>query len=315
MSDATGLTVISVVLALGITFLFTTVSAWAIAMISVTPISGMTVTTIIITAVLLLAAGLPTDTEHQRNLSMLAVLLVGGVVCSGLSMAGTLVTEFKLGFWLGASPRRIQWSAICASLLASVLVTATIMVLAQEPSFDPSKTGFLKAPQANVMASALKSFIGGGEVPWVMYGTGVAVVLLVELIGISGLAFALGMYLPMELNTPILVGAIVAALVRKSSGDSLVSMARRNKGILIASGLIAGGAIVGVLKSVVTLASEKTMEKMDMATRMVASGRDAAEVARLTNWLGIAMFLALCAFVYLDCRRAKPEEAGPEIHM
>ena len=124
----------------------------------------------------LLACGLP-----KNDAGMLATLLVGGVVASALSMAGTLVTEFKLGYWAGASPRKIQWSAITASLLASALVTATIMILAESPGYDAkASTEALQAPQANMMASALQSFIGTGDVPWVMYGTGVVMAVLLS---------------------------------------------------------------------------------------------------------------------------------------
>jgi uncharacterized oligopeptide transporter (OPT) family protein len=309
MPGATRLTVIAVVLALGITFLFTTVSAWAIATISVTPISGMTVTTIIITAVILLAAGLPTQTEHERSMSMLAVLLVGGVVCTGLSMAGTLVTEFKLGYWIGASPKKIQWSAIIAAVLASAFVTATIMVCAKTPGYIAADNPeALRAPQANVMKSALESFLGGGQVPWVMYGAGAVIALLMTMLGISGLAFALGMYLPMELNTPILVGAIVAWLVQHSAKDEKLAKARSDKGILVASGLIAGGAIIGVIKNGLTAANKKFMEEtINIGNWLERAGWSADSVGSLGNWLGLTLFLALCVFVYLDCRRARPE--------
>ena len=307
------LTIISVALALGVAFLFTTVSAWAIAMISVTPISGMTVTTIIITAVLMLWAGLPTGTENQRAMSMLAVLLVGGVVCTALSMAGTLVTEFKLGYWAGASPKRIQWSAIIASLLASALVAATIMFLAKTKGFDQvTNPSALAAPQANVMASALKSFIGGGQVPWLTYGVGVVIVLVMELIGVSGLAFALGMYLPMELNTPILVGALVAWMLKRHSNEKVVA-ARTNRGFLIASGLIAGGAIAGVLDSVLTAVDEEWIKAFELKQwleiphHLIERGCTGQGMARFGNWLGLFAFGLLSVWTYLDLRRAKPK--------
>ncbi|MCP4657288.1 MAG: oligopeptide transporter, OPT family [bacterium] len=311
MPGATKLTIISVALALLVAFLFTTVSAWAIAMISVTPISGMTVTTIIITAVVLLAVGLP-----QNETGMLATLLVGGVVCTSLSMAGTLVTEFKLGFWLGASPKKIQWSAIIAALLASILVSGTIMVLAYQPGYDPAvNPDALRAPQANVMASALQSFVGGGQVPWLLYGVGVAVVLLVELIGISGLAFALGMYLPMELNAPILLGAIVGALLQRGSGGEGLAKARKDKAILIASGLIAGGAIIGVLSNALVILDDKwqsvsIMDSINVSQWMLNAGMAPETVARLTNWLGLVFLLGLCAWVYWDSRRTRPPETA-----
>jgi putative OPT family oligopeptide transporter len=303
LPNATSLSLIALVLALLVAFLFTTVSAWAIATISVTPISGMTVTTIIITAVALLAAGLP-----KGDAGMLIVLLVGGVVCTALSMAGTLVTEFKIGYWTGATPKKIQWSAILASLLASALVTATIMILAGTYGYDPLvQPEALQAPQANLMASALQSFVGGGSVPWLMYGVGVAVAILINLIGISPLAFGLGMYLPMDLNTPILAGAIVAHFVGKSSKDEAMSKARSDRGILVASGLIAGAAILGVGKSLLAsfATTNRFLEFLNLAPWL---GGESAEP--MLNWFGLAAFAALCALVYWDCLRAKPEGQG-----
>ncbi|MFH1730876.1 MAG: OPT/YSL family transporter, partial [Planctomycetota bacterium] len=317
MANATWLTFVSVVLALVIAFLFITVSAWAIAMISVTPISGMTVTTIIITAVLLSLAGLP-----NGDGGMLATLLVGGVVATALSMAGGLITNFKLGYWLGASPKKIAWCALAGAVVSAVCVCGTIMVLNYQPGY--SGEGALPAPQANMMASALESFLGTGEVPWLLYGVGVVIALLIELIGISALAFGLGMYLPMYINTPILIGAVVATLVKKSSTDDKLSKARSNKGILIASGLIAGGAIMEVLvnftaafddlllgaKTWVGSSEEivgKIMPFLDCSGRMIDGGVEPEALARIENWLGLVLFLGLCVFVYFDCRRAKPE--------
>ena len=317
MEHAGFLTLVSVILVLVIAFLFTTVSAWCIAMISITPISGMTVTTIIVTAVVLAAAGLPKG-DH----GMLATLLVGGVVCTALGMAGGLITNFKLGYWLGASPRKIAWSAIVGSVVSCIFVGGTIMVLAYQPGYTGE--GALPAPQANMMAGALKSFLGTGEVPWLLYGVGVVVALLVELIGIPAIAFGLGMYLPMYINTPILMGAFLSLLVKKSSRNEKLSKARVNKGILIASGLIAGGAIMEVLvnfttsldqlllgvKTMVGTSEElvgKIMPFLDCSGRMIDAGVNPQSLARVENWLGLLLFLGLCVFVYLDCRRAKPE--------
>ena len=310
MPSPNRLTTISVLIALGVTFLFTTVSAWAIAMISTTPISGMTVTTIIITAAALLAAGL-----QKGDGGMLATLLVGGVVCTALSMSGTLVTEFKLGYWLGASPRRIQWSAIIASILASACVTATIMIFARSPGYVPSPEhpNALPAPQANMIATALNSFLGtSGNVPWTLYGVGGVISIILWMLGISPLAFALGMYLPMEINTSILLGAIVAKLVERGARDERVLKARTDKGILVASGLIAGAAILEVVISLIGNFSwgEKLLADIDINNRFIAAGADPAQVMRTHNWIGLAAFLALCLFVYWNCRRAKPETVG-----
>ncbi len=325
MPNPAWLTTVSIILVLVIAFLFTTVSAWAIAMISVTPISGMTVTTIIITAVVLTLAGLP-----KGDGGMLATLLVGGVVCTALSLAGGLITNFKLAYWLGASPKKIAWNAILGSLVSAVFVCGTIMILAYKPGYTG---GELPAPQANMMKSALESFLGTGQVPWLLYGVGVVIALTVELIGISALAFGLGMYLPMYINTPILAGAFVAYLVKKSAKKNEgLSKARSNKGILIASGLIAGGAIMEVLVNFTAAfddlvlgveklvgGAEQTVGKImpffDMSGRMIDGGVNPESLARIENWLGLALFVALCLFVFWDCLRAKPSGDEPEIHM
>lgn len=312
MANPLWLTFVSIIIALVITFLFTTVSAWAIAMISVTPISGMTVTTIIITAVLMMAAGLP-----KGDGAMLAVLLVGGVVCTGLSMAGGMITNYKMAYWLGASPKRMTWNALLGSLVSAIFVCGTIMILNIKPGYvGPGK---LDAPQANMMASALESFLGTGEVPWLLYGVGVMIALSMQLLNISPLAFGLGMYLPMYINTPILIGAFVSSLVKKSTKDETLSKARNNKGILLASGLIAGGAIMEVLVNFTKIVDEyglgnKFMPFIDFSGRMMDGGADPESLARTQNWLGLILFLGLCLFVYLDCRRAKAElAAGGEL--
>ncbi len=309
MDGAGSLTAWSVVLALSVSFIFITVSAWAIATISVTPISGMTVTTIIVTAVALMWVGLPKGPGGQ-----LAVLLVGGVVASSLSVAGTLVTEFKLGYWAGSSPRRIQWSCIIACVLASLVVTGTIMLLADTKGFDPTvNPNALQAPQANLMKSALDSFLGTGQVPWVPYGVGVTLALLLELIGISPLAFGLGMYLPMSLNAPILVGALVAAGVKKGKASDKLKKVRNDKGIIIASGFIAGAAIIGViLNGLMSWSVTKALiEKLDIPSMLISGALDpiakATEIGRLFNWFGLFAFLALCAFIFWDSRRVKVE--------
>jgi hypothetical protein len=202
------------------------------------------------------------------------------------------------------------------------------MVLAYQPGY--SGEGALPAPQANMMASALQSFLGTGEVPWLLYGIGVVIALLIELIGISALAFGLGMYLPMYINTPILIGAFVAFLVKKSTSNEKASKARSNKGILIASGLIAGGAIIEVAVNFTAALDElllgakqwvggqeeivgKIMPFLDVSGRIIDGGADPEALARTENLIGLIMFLGLCVFVYFDCRRAKPELGEGEL--
>ena len=201
-------------------------------------------------------------------------------------------------------------------MLASAVVTATVMMLASGGGFDTEQNrDALQAPQANLMRSALDSFLGTGEVPWLPYGVGVAVALLVQLVGISPLAFGLGMYLPMALNTPILLGALVASLVRRGKQDDPRTQARGDKGIVIASGFIAGAAIVGVVLNGLRAWQETSpfVESLDVPAAMIRGGADPAVVGRTGNWLGLAAFLVLCAVMAWDARRARsPAGAGPE---
>lgn len=293
-ANPTTLSIVAIAITLVIAFLFAAVSAWAIAMISVTPISGMTLMTLIVTAVLFSQLGLRGPT------GMLATLLVGGVVCTALSMTGTLVTEFKIAYWLGATPRTIQWSNILAAAVSSVTVTAVIILLAKVYGFAPSlhHPTPMPAPQPNAMAAVLSSLMGGGKAPWFLYGIGVVFAVIVEMVGVSGLAFALGMYLPMELNSPILVGAIVAWLVKKSSTDESISKARHDRGLLIASGLIAGGAIIGVVAALLKFFEDK------YRTLLIP---DFNNVGSAGNWLGLVVFVLLCVYIYWDAHREARE--------
>jgi putative OPT family oligopeptide transporter len=291
---ATALSLISTLLVYLIVFLFSAVSAWAIAMISVTPISGMTLTTLIIAAVSLSALGL------KGQAGMLAILLIGGVVCTALSMSGSLVTQFKIGQWLGSTPRSIQWSNIIGSAVAAAVVTAIIMLFAHvygygAPSAEHPRP--LAAPQATAMAAVIDAFLGGQGAPWPLYGLGAAIACIVTVLGISPLAFALGMYLPIELNSPILFGAIVAWLVQKSTKDGALSKARNDKGILLASGLIAGGALAGVFDALTKMLEE------------VAGGAlpKLGLPAGVSNWFGFTVFFALAILLYLDAKRTKAE--------
>ncbi|MFH1453198.1 MAG: oligopeptide transporter, OPT family [Armatimonadota bacterium] len=293
--NGTMLAFIAVLVTFVIGFLFTSVSAWAIAMISVTPISGMTLMTLIVTAIIFSQMGL------KGPHGMLATLLIGGVVCTALSMAGTLVTEFKIGYWLGSTPRIIQWSNIIGAVFASVAVTIVIMLLAKVYGFCPSPDHLnpLPAPQPNAMAAVISSLMSEGGAPWFLYGLGAVFAVIVEFLGISGLAFALGMYIPMELNSPILVGALVAWLVNHSTKDKNLAKARHDRGILIASGLIAGGALIGVISAVIKFFEDK------YSITIVKSLNNTGSFG---NILGIVLFLALCAYIYWDSRRAKSEK-------
>jgi len=296
-ANATWLSLIALVLTFLIVFLFSAVSAWAVAMISVTPISGMTLTTLIIGAVTLAALGL------KGQPGMLAILLIGGVVCTALSMSGSLVTQFKIGHWLGSTPRTIQWSNIAGSALASLTVTAVIMLFARVYGYGmptPEHANPLPAPQAGAMAAVANAFMGGQDVPWMLYALGAVIAVVVSMLGISALAFALGMYLPIELNSPILLGAIVGWLVQKSTKDEKLSKARNDKSILIASGFIAGGALAGVFDGITKMFVPETGFGF-------SSWMPTVFTPGLQNWLGLIVFVALSCFLYWDARKAKVE--------
>ncbi len=297
---ATGKMLIALALTLVISFLFAAVSAWAVAMISITPVSGMTLTTLIVSAVVLARLGL------SGEQGMLATLLIGGVVCTALSMTGSMVTLMKIGYWLGGTPRRIQWSLIGGAALASLTVTGAIMLFAYTNGYvlSPAHPNPMPAPQANAMAAVARSMMASGQAPWFLYGLGAVIAVAMELVGVSGLAFAMGMYLPMDLNTPLLAGAIVAYLVRRSGrGDAAVEKARGDRGTLVASGLIAGGALAGVFKGVMDAVQDRFA--VTILPHLGNTGWGG-------NWLGLAVFLSLGAGIYLDARRARAAGTGAD---
>jgi putative OPT family oligopeptide transporter len=301
---ATGLSLVALLITLVIAFLFAAVSSWAVATISITPVSGMTLTTLIVSAVLLSQMGL------RGPEGMLAVLLIGGVVCTALSTTGSLVTLFKTGYWTGATPRKIQLSVIAGAVLASVAVTGAIVLFAHTHGYVPSERHPvpMPAPQANAMAAVIQSVMASAEAPWFLFGLGAVIAVCVTLVGVSSLAFALGMYLPMEVNTPLLLGAIVASIVKRPAGDKALERARGNRGTLIASGFIAGGALAGVFDAVVKVIRE--------AIHKPEGALNAGYLDGAGNWIGLFVFLGLAAFLAVWARRAKPEEgAGPQIQM
>jgi len=302
LDGATGIAGAATGLTLVIAFLFAAVSAWAIAMISITPISGMTLTTLIVTAVALSAMGL------SGQDGMLQTLLIGGVVCTALSMSGSLVTQYKIGYWLGATPRRIELANLAGAAVASAATTAVILLMAKVYGFAPSAAHLnpLPAPQPNAMAAVLQGVMGDGGTPWFLYAIGAVFAVAAELCGISGLAFALGMYLPMDLNSPLVVGAAVAWLVKRSTPDAELAAARHERGTLVASGFIAGGALVGVLTALLRFFEDSSGRTLipDMTTWGTLGGW----LGRWSNWLGFALFLALAVGVYLDARRARRDD-------
>ncbi len=294
---ATKIALASVLLTLLIAFLFAAVSAWAIAMISITPVSGMTLTTLIITAVALSALGLAGES------GMLQVLLIGGVVCTALSMSGSLVTQYKISYWLGATPRRIEISNMVGSIAASAATTAVILLMSKVYGFSPGPghPNALPAPQPNAMAAVLRGVMAAEGAPWFLYALGAVFAVVMALCNVSALAFALGMYLPMELNSPLVLGAAVAWLMQHSSRDQALGKARHEKGTLIASGFIAGGALVGVLAALLRFIEDSW--KVTIIPDLVKIA--GPWLAEWHNWLGLIMFLLLATGLYLDAHREK----------
>jgi putative OPT family oligopeptide transporter len=297
MPGATKIGLVSVLLTLVIAFLFAAVSAWAIAMISITPISGMTLTTLIVSAVALSALGL------SGQSGMLQILLIGGVVATALSMSGSLVTQYKIGYWLGATPKRIELSNMVGVIAASAATTAVILLMSKVYGFapGPGHPNPLAAPQPNAMAAVLRGVMGAEGVPWFLYAIGGVFAVVMSMCGISALAFALGMYLPMELNSPLVLGAAAAWLLQRSSKNDALNKARHEKGTLIASGFIAGGALVGVLAALLRFIENNWNVKI--IPDLIKSFGPWLE--EWHNWIGLVMFLLLAIGLYLDARREK----------
>ena len=221
-----------------ITFLFTTVAANAIAIVGTNPVSGMTLMTLILASVIMVAIGL-SGTE-----GMVAALIMGGVVCTALSMAGGFITDLKIGYWLGSTPRKQETWKFLGTLVSAATVAGVIMILNKTYGFT---SGQLSAPQANAMAAVIEPLMQGNGAPWLLYGIGAVLALILNALGIPALAFALGMFIPLELNLPLLAGGAVNWFVTTRSKQKEVNTARGERGTLIASGFIAGGALMGVV--------------------------------------------------------------------
>lgn len=286
--NALVISLLALFIAIVVSFLFTTVSARAIAIVGTNPVSGMTLTTLIISCLVLAAAGISGES------GMAGVLLIGTVVCTAISMAGGLITDLKIGYWIGSTPSRQQWCKICGSLVSAITVCGVIIILAESQGFTPEYPNPLPAPQANAMAAVIKGVLSSGTVPWMLYGLGAAIAVIMHIIGIAPLAFALGMYIPLSLNTPILLGAIIAHFVEKSTKNAALSKARRERGTLIASGFIAGGALLGLVGAIFKWLDKTLIPNFE-------------NEGYWGNWMGLAAVIALCVYFYWDSKRAKVE--------
>jgi putative OPT family oligopeptide transporter len=229
-----------------ISFLFTTVAANAIAIVGSNPVSGMTLMTLIIASVVLIAAGL------KGNSGMVAALIIGGVVCTALSVAGSFITDLKIGYWIGSTPKVQEGWKFLGVAVSAVTVCGVMLILNKTYGFTGENA--LVAPQANAMAALIGPLMSGGGAPWLLYGIGAVLALILNSLGIPALAFALGMFIPLDLNLPLLIGGAISWYVSSRSKDAAVNSARQEKGTLIASGFIAGGALMGVVSAILRFA-------------------------------------------------------------
>ena len=230
-----------------ISFLFTTVAANAIAIVGSNPVSGMTLMTLIIASLILVAVGL------KGNVGMAAALVIGGVVCTALSVAGSFVTDLKIGYWIGSSPKKQEIWKFAGVAVAAATVCGVMLVL--NKTFGFTGDNALVAPQANAMAAVIQPLMNGGGAPWILYGIGALIAIALTMCKIPALAFALGMFIPVDLNLPLLVGGAISWFVSTRSNDEKVNAARQEKGTLIASGFIAGGALMGVVSAILKFAN------------------------------------------------------------
>lgn len=268
-----------------IAFLFTTVAANAIAIVGSNPVSGMTLMTLIVASTIFVAIGL------SGTQGIIASMVIGGVVCTALSMAGGMVTDMKIGYWLGSTPAKQQtWKAV-GTLVSAATVGGVILLLNKAYGF--TNPDVMAAPQANAMAAVIDPLMMGGDTPWILYSVGAVFACLLNWLGVPALAFSLGMFIPFHLNAPLLVGGAISWFVGSRSKDEKLNKARQEKGTLLASGFIAGGALMGVVSAGMTLSGfsyECTLSD------------------GVTSALAVVIYLALIGFLICSCLKAKKEE-------
>ena len=267
-----------------ISFLFTTVAANAIAIVGSNPVSGMTLMTLILASLVLVAVGL------KGSAGMAACAIIGGVVCTALSVAGSFITDLKIGYWIGSTPRKQEGWKFLGVAVSAVTVCGVMLVLNKTYGFTGE--GALVAPQANAMAAVIEPMCSGGGAPWVLYGIGALIAIILTLFKVPALAFALGMFIPIDLNLPLLVGGAISWFVSTRSKDAAVNAARQEKGTLIASGFIAGGALMGVVSAILKFANVDWM----MSAWSASNG---------AQWVAIPVFLGLVFYMIFSSKKIK----------
>ncbi len=281
-----GYAIVGLLLVGVISFLFTTVAANAIAIVGTNPVSGMTLMTLILASIILVATGL------SGTAGMVSALIIGGVVCTALSMAGGFITDLKIGYWLGTTPVKQETWKFLGTLVSAATVGGVILILNKTYGFT---SGQLAAPQANAMAAVIEPLMSGSGAPWVLYGIGALLALVLNFLGIPALAFALGMFIPIDLNTPLLIGGAINWYVGSRSKEKALNNARLEKGTLLSSGFIAGGALMGVVSAALRFAG------VDMFQTAWAESHGA-------ELLSLAVYLILIAYLTYSSLQAKKEE-------
>ncbi len=278
---------VAILIVFVIAFLFTTVAANAIAIVGTNPVSGMTLMTLILSSLVLVSVGI------SGKAGMTAALVIGGVVCTALSMAGGFITDLKIGYWLGTTPRKQETWKFLGTIVSAATVAGVMIVLNKSYGFGTDSP--LVAPQANAMAAVIQPLMEGGQTPWVLYIAGALLALVLTAIDIPALAFSLGMFIPMHLNLPLVVGGLVAWLVSTRSKDAKLNKARQDRGTLLASGFIAGGALMGVVSAVLKFAG--------------AEWRLTGWVDSIpAQWVTLAAYAALIAYFVLHTMRARVDK-------
>ena len=271
-------TIVGILIVAVIAFLFTTVAANAIAIVGSNPVSGMTLMTLILSSIIMVLVGL------KGTGGMVAALIMGGVVCTALSSAGAFITDLKIGYWLGSTPKYQQTYKFLGILVSAATVGGVIMILNKAYGFTPDNSDVMAAPQARAMAAVIEPLMSGQSAPWLLYGIGAGIALVLNWCGISALAFALGMFIPLQLNIPLIVGGAVNWYVNSRSKDTEINRLRNEKGTLLASGFIAGGALMGVVSAGLQFGG------LNFASEAWTS-------TNYAQWLSLVMYIALIVYL------------------
>lgn len=277
-------TLVAFIVVTVIAFLFTTVAANAIAIVGTNPVSGMTLMTLIVASAVFVAIGL------KGAAGIVASMVIGGVVCTALSMAGGMVTDMKIGYWLGSTPKKQQTWKLVGTLVSAATVGGVVLILAKVYGFYGPNA--LAAPQANAMAAVIEPLMMGGNTPWLLYGVGAILAILLNWLGVPALAFSLGMFIPLELNAPLLVGGLVSWFVSNRTKDEVLNKARQERGTLLASGFIAGGALMGVVSAGMRFGGFEYSHNLSESTMQIG---------------GIVLYALLVGYLIWDCLRAKKD--------